>query len=63
MIGILNDFLLFSCMTAFAVGIVLVGVAIMVDPASIVEFRQDFDNYLVVVRVTPGKPSEPMEKS
>ncbi len=32
------------------------GVAIMVDPASIVEFRQDFDNYLVLVRVTPGKP-------
>lgn len=32
------------------------GVAIMVDPASIVEFRQDYDNYLVLVRVTPGKP-------
>ncbi len=32
------------------------GVAIMVDPASIVDFRQDYDNYLVLVRVTPGKP-------
>ena len=32
------------------------GVAVMVDPASIVEFHEDFDNYLVLVRVTPGKP-------
>jgi len=32
------------------------GVAIMVDPAAIVGFAQDFDNYLVLVRVTPGKP-------
>ncbi len=32
------------------------GVAIMVDPAAIVDFHQDFDNYLVLVRVTPGKP-------
>lgn len=32
------------------------GIAVMVDPASIVDFRQDYDNYLVLVRVTPGKP-------
>jgi hypothetical protein len=32
------------------------GIAVMVDPAAIVEFRQDYDNYLVLVRVTPGKP-------
>ncbi|WP_240047423.1 DUF4861 family protein [Sphingomonas panacisoli] len=32
------------------------GVAVMVDPAAIVGFTQDFDNYLVLVRVTPGKP-------
>jgi len=32
------------------------GVAIMVDPAALVGFTQDFDNYLVLVRVTPGKP-------
>ena len=32
------------------------GVAVMVDPAAIVGFREDFDNYLVLIRVTPGKP-------
>lgn len=32
------------------------GAAVMVDPAAIVDFTQDFDNYLVLVRVTPGKP-------
>jgi len=32
------------------------GVAIMVDPGAIVDFREDFDNYLVLIRVTPGKP-------
>ena len=32
------------------------GVAIMVDPATLVGFRQDFDNYLVLVRVKPGAP-------
>jgi hypothetical protein len=32
------------------------GVAIMVDPAAIVAFREDFDNYLVLVRVKPGQP-------
>ena len=32
------------------------GVAVMVDPAAIVGFHEDFDNYLVLVRVTPGKP-------
>jgi hypothetical protein len=32
------------------------GVAIMVDPAAVVGFREDFDNYLVLIRVTPGKP-------
>jgi hypothetical protein len=32
------------------------GVAILVDPAKIVGFREDFDNYLVLVRVKPGQP-------
>ncbi len=32
------------------------GVAIIVDPASLIEVKQDADNYLLLVRVTPGKP-------
>jgi hypothetical protein len=28
----------------------------MVDPASVVEVRQDFDNYLLLVKVEAGKP-------
>lgn len=32
------------------------GTAIIVDPASIVDFVSDADNNLVLVRVTPGKP-------
>jgi hypothetical protein len=32
------------------------GLALLVDPASIVGLAQDYDNYLVLVRVTPGKP-------
>lgn len=32
------------------------GVALIVDPAMVAEVRQDADNYLVVLRVTPGKP-------
>jgi len=32
------------------------GVALMVDPAMIVDVRNDADNYLVLLRVTPGKP-------
>jgi hypothetical protein len=32
------------------------GVAVMVDPTAIVGFREDFDNYLVLVRVKPGEP-------
>lgn len=32
------------------------GTAVLVDPASIVEFRNDADNYLVLIRVTPGEP-------
>ena len=32
------------------------GIALMVDPRSVVEVRQDFDNYLVLVKVEPGKP-------
>jgi hypothetical protein len=32
------------------------GIALMVDPAALVEVRQDFDNYLVLVKVEPGKP-------
>ena len=31
-------------------------IALMVDPKSVVEVRQDFDNYLVLVKVEPGKP-------
>ncbi len=32
------------------------GIALMVDPKSVVEVRSDFDNYLVLVKVEPGKP-------
>jgi hypothetical protein len=32
------------------------GIALMVDPKSLVEVRQDADNYLVLVKVEPGKP-------
>lgn len=32
------------------------GIAIRVDPAMIVEQREDADNYLFLLRVTPGKP-------
>jgi hypothetical protein len=32
------------------------GVAVMVDPRSIVDVTADFDNYLVLVKVTPGQP-------
>jgi hypothetical protein len=32
------------------------GVALMVDPKAVVEVRQDADNYLVLVKVEPGKP-------
>lgn len=32
------------------------GVAVMVDPKAIVGFKEDFDNYLVLVKVQPGKP-------
>jgi hypothetical protein len=32
------------------------GVALMVDPALIVGVTADFDDYLVLVKVTPGKP-------
>jgi hypothetical protein len=32
------------------------GVAIRVDPAMIVDVRQDHDNFLVILKVTPGKP-------
>lgn len=31
-------------------------VALMVDPAMIAEIREDSDNYLVLLRVTPGQP-------
>ena len=31
-------------------------IALMVDPKAVVEVRQDFDNYLVLVKVEPGKP-------
>jgi hypothetical protein len=32
------------------------GIALMVDPKAFVETRQDADNYLVMVKVDPGKP-------
>jgi hypothetical protein len=32
------------------------GIAVMVDPKALVEVRQDADNYLVLVKVEPGKP-------
>ena len=32
------------------------GIGLMVDPGMIAEIRQDADNYLVMLRVTPGKP-------
>ena len=32
------------------------GIALMVDPKSVVEIRSDFDNYLVLIKVEPGKP-------
>jgi len=31
-------------------------VAVLVDPKALVEVRQDFENYLVLVKVEPGKP-------
>lgn len=32
------------------------GVAILVDPAMIVDIKEDTDNYLILLRVTPGEP-------
>lgn len=32
------------------------GIGLMVDPAMVAEVRQDADNYLVLLRVMPGKP-------
>lgn len=32
------------------------GTAVLVDPATIVDFVQDAENFLVLVRVTPGQP-------
>jgi hypothetical protein len=32
------------------------GIGLLLDPAMIAEVRQDGDNHLVIVRVTPGKP-------
>jgi hypothetical protein len=32
------------------------GIAVLVDPKLLVEVRQDFENYLVLVKVEPGKP-------
>jgi hypothetical protein len=31
-------------------------IAVLVDPKSLVEVRQDFENYLVLIKVEPGKP-------
>jgi hypothetical protein len=31
-------------------------IAVLVDPKALVEVRQDFENYLVLVKVSPGKP-------
>ncbi len=33
-----------------------IAIALMVDPASVVEVRQDFDNYLILIKVEAGKP-------
>jgi hypothetical protein len=32
------------------------GIAILVDPAMVVGFTEDADNYLILLRVTPGRP-------
>ena len=32
------------------------GIAVMVDPKTLLEIRQDTENYLVLVKVEPGKP-------
>ena len=32
------------------------GIAILVDPATVEGFAEDADNYLILVRVTPGQP-------
>jgi len=32
------------------------GIALMVDPKALVEVRQDADNYIVLIKVEPGKP-------
>jgi hypothetical protein len=32
------------------------GIAVMVDPKALVEVRQDADNYLVLIKVEPGRP-------
>lgn len=32
------------------------GVAVLVDPASIAELKEDSDNYVLLIRVQPGKP-------
>jgi hypothetical protein len=32
------------------------GIAVLVDPKALLEVRQDADNYLVLVKVEPGKP-------
>jgi hypothetical protein len=32
------------------------GIAVMVDPKALLEIRQDAENYLVLVKVEPGKP-------
>jgi len=33
-----------------------IGIAIAVDPAQVEGFAEDADNYLILVRVTPGRP-------
>ena len=33
-----------------------IGIAIAVDPSSLAGFAEDADNYLILVRVTPGRP-------
>ncbi|MNX68392.1 hypothetical protein D3C86_995640 [compost metagenome] len=33
-----------------------IGIAIAVDPARVEGFTEDADNYLILVRVTPGQP-------
>ena len=36
------------------------GVAVLVDPAQIVDVVRDYDHHLILLKVTPGRPSSIM---